>query len=110
MTDTESILMVYCTCPDADSAKAIASRLVDERLAACVNVIPGLTSYYRWQGKVEADPEQLLLIKTTAQCFKALRETILEAHPAELPEVIAVPISKGHPAYLDWVAYSVRQP
>ncbi|TPG04270.1 divalent-cation tolerance protein CutA [Rhodanobacter glycinis] len=99
----ETVLLCYCSCPDATSAQAIAEALVGEQLAACVNRIPGIHSTYRWQGAVTTDNEELLLIKTTAIRFEALRARLLELHPYELPELIAVPVEHGHAAYLDWV-------
>jgi periplasmic divalent cation tolerance protein len=97
-------LIVFCTCPDAACAERIAAALVEERLAACVNRIPGVVSTYRWNGKVCQDHEVLLLIKTTSERFDAVRERIVALHPHELPEVIAVDVERGLPAYLDWVA------
>jgi periplasmic divalent cation tolerance protein len=98
-----SVLLCYCTCPDAGSAQRIAEALVAERLAACVNRLPGIASTYRWQGKVTTDSEQLLLIKTTDARFDALRTRLLALHPYDLPELIAVPIEHAHAPYLDWV-------
>ena len=103
MTATDAVLLCYCTCPNAESAWHLAEALVRERLAACVNCIPGIRSTYRWQGEVITDSEELLLIKTTAACFEALKERVLALHPYELPELIAVPVERGHAAYLDWV-------
>jgi periplasmic divalent cation tolerance protein len=99
-----SAIVVLCTCPDEASAERIATMLIDERLAACVNRVPGVASTYRWQGKVCRDNEQLLLIKTARERFDAVRERIVQAHPYELPEVIAVDIALGHAPYLDWIA------
>jgi periplasmic divalent cation tolerance protein len=104
------IRLVYCTCPDAATGQRIADALVGERLAACVNLLPGVTSVYRWQGQVEQASEILLLIKTTADRFEALSARVLELHPYELPEVIAVEVRAGLPAYLDWVAAQTRAP
>jgi periplasmic divalent cation tolerance protein len=98
-----TVLLCYCSCPDAASAQAIAEALVGERLAACVNRLPGIQSTYRWQGAVVSDTEELLLIKTTAARFDALKARLLDLHPYELPELIAVPVTCGHAAYLDWV-------
>lgn len=99
----DPVLLCYCTCPDAGSAQAIATALISERLAACVNRLPGVTSTFRWQGEVVSDTEELLLIKTTASRFEALRRRLLALHPYELPELVAVPVERGHSAYLDWV-------
>jgi len=97
-------IIVLCTCPDEAAGERIAAALVQERLAACVNRIPGIVSMYRWQGAVQRDSEHLLLIKTTRDRFDALRGRIVELHPYELPEVIAVDIALGHTPYLDWIA------
>ncbi|WP_414075721.1 divalent-cation tolerance protein CutA [Staphylococcus aureus] len=96
-----------CTCPDAESAAKLAQALVDARLAACVNRLPGVLSTYRWQGEVNTDHEELLLIKTTAMRFEALKARLLELHPYELPELIVLPVERGHAAYLDWVRAGV---
>lgn len=99
----EPVLLCYCTCPDAASAQTLAEALVGERLAACVNRLPGAISTYRWQGRVATDTEELLLIKTVASRLEALKTRLLELHPYDLPELIAVPVEHGHEAYLDWV-------
>lgn len=103
MSVSDPVLLCYCTCPDAVSAQHLADALVGESLAACVNRIPGIHSTYRWKGEVITDTEELLLIKTTAARFEALKERVLALHPYELPELIAVPVEHGHAAYLDWV-------
>ena len=96
--------LVFCTCPDPASARRIADAVVGERLAACVNLVPGLVSVYRWQGKIEQAGEILLLIKTTQDRLPALTARLTELHPHELPEVLAVEADAGLPAYLEWVA------
>ena len=96
-------LLCLTTCPDLDTAQRIADALVEERLAACVNLLPGLHSTYRWQGKVEHAAEVLLLAKTTRVRMPALQERIVALHPYELPEVLAVEAG-GLPAYLQWIA------
>ena len=103
-----NLLLCLTTCPDAASAERIAKALVDEQLAACVNVLPGLRSTYRWQGAVERADELLLLIKTTRAAWPALQARLLELHPYELPELLAVEPVDGLPAYLQWVAGAVR--
>ncbi len=100
---TDDYRLVFCTCPDAESATRIAEGLVGERLAACVNLVPGLTSIYRWQGTIQRDQEVLLLIKTTAERLPALTATLRGLHPYEVPEIIALPIAEGLPDYLNWV-------
>lgn len=103
MTD-ESALLVLTTCADAAVAARIARALVEERFAACVNRIAGVASTYRWQGALHDDAEVLLVIKTTRARFDALRARLLELHPYELPELIALDIAAGHAPYLDWIA------
>ena len=102
------VLIVYCTCPDAASAEALALALVSERLAACVNQLPGVRSTYRWQGKVETSAEIMLLIKTTADRLDALAARVQALHPYELPEVVAVEAHGGLHPYLAWVVEQTR--
>lgn len=104
-----SAILVLSTCPDEAVADRIAGALVEERLAACVNRLPGVVSTFRWKGQVQRDNECLLLIKTTIERFAALRERIVALHPYELPEVIAVDVARGLPPYLEWIA-SETQP
>ncbi|CAN5606347.1 divalent-cation tolerance protein CutA [soil metagenome] len=96
--------LVHCTCPDAETATRIAQAVVSEHLAACVSVLPGVRSLYRWEGAVEQADEMLLLAKTTLARLDALTARIQELHPLELPEVIAVEVVGGSAAYLAWVA------
>lgn len=98
-----SAVVVLCTCPDAASAERIARRLVSERLAACVNRIPGVRSVYRWQGEVRDDVEELLVIKTERARLETLTARIVGLHPYELPEVIALDVVAGHVPYLAWL-------
>lgn len=98
------VRIVFCTCPDAGTAERIARALVEERLAACVNILPGVASVYRWQGAVERADEVLLLAKTAADRVPALSARIAALHPYELPEVLAVEAGAGLPDYLQWVA------
>lgn len=97
-------LLVMTNLPDAASADALARRLVDARLAACVNRLAPCRSVYRWDGAVETAEEFPLVIKTTRAAYPALEAAIREAHPYELPEIVALPVERGLPAYLDWVA------
>lgn len=108
--ESDSVLLVMSSLPDAAAARQLARRLVDDRLAACVSVLPACTSVYRWQGAVETAAEVPLLIKTTAGCYAALESAIRAAHPYELPEIVAVPVQRGLPAYLDWVASETVTP
>jgi periplasmic divalent cation tolerance protein len=97
------VLIALCTCPETAVAERIAEALVGEGLAACVNALPGLTSVYRWHGKVQRDSEVLLVIKTTQDRLQALTERVRRLHPYELPEIIAVPVCGGLPDCLQWV-------
>jgi periplasmic divalent cation tolerance protein len=97
-------LLVFTNLPDADTARALAARLIEQRLAACVNMLAPCRSVYRWQGQVEEAQEVPLLIKTTTARYAALEAAIRAAHPYELPEIVAVPLAQGLPAYLAWVA------
>jgi periplasmic divalent cation tolerance protein len=97
-------LVVLVTAPTPDRAAEIARALVDERLAACGNVVPAIRSIYRWEGKVQDDQEALLVLKTTRARFEALRERVLSLHPYEVPEVIALPVDAGSAPYLAWIA------
>lgn len=103
-------LMVFCTCPDQASAEQIAATVVEERLAACVSILPGLTSIYRWQGHMQRDAELLLLIKTRGAVYHLLEERICELHPHEVPEILVLPVQKGLATYLDWVVASTGAP
>ncbi len=96
-------LLLLCNCPDRETAKTIAAELVGKRLAACVNLVPGVTSVYLWQEQLETAEEITLLIKTTRQRYEELEQAILALHPYELPEIIAVPVELGLSGYLNWV-------
>ena len=103
MTD-EQILMVMSNAPDNASAHALARALVNTKLAACVNILPGVHSVYRWQGRVEDATEVTLLIKTTRRHYPQLQQALVAAHPYDLPEVVAWPLTEGYAPYLNWVA------
>ena len=94
---------MLCTCPDAETARKLATGPVEERLAACVNIVPGLTSVYPWQGAVETADEHLLTAKTETAAFDKLASFLQAHHPYELPEIIAVPVVRGSAAYLEWI-------
>lgn len=96
-------LLVYCTCPDRVVADNLAGSLVAGGLAACVNILPGVESIYRWKGKIERSDEVMLLIKSDIAHFKALEDTISNLHPYEVPEILAVPVEAGHQPYLEWI-------
>lgn len=99
-----SALLVLTNLPDRAAAEKLADALVAQQVAACVNVLAPCRSVYRWKGAVQHDEEHPVLIKTTQERYPALEAAIRAAHPYELPEIIAVPIERGLPAYLDWVA------
>ncbi|EXI81789.1 MAG: Divalent-cation tolerance protein CutA [Candidatus Accumulibacter appositus] len=103
-------LLVLTNLPDRPSAEALASELVEARLAACINVLAPCHSIYRWQGALETASEVPLLIKTRSECYAALEAAIRARHPYELPEIIALPVTAGLPGYLAWVAAETRHP
>lgn len=97
------VMLVLTNFPDEAGAKELAEKLIDNRLAACINILQGCTSFYRWQGVIEMANEVPVLIKTTVEHYDAVEQTIKALHPNELPEILAVPIDNGLPAYLQWV-------
>lgn len=99
---------VLVTCPDRDTGVAIAGALVEAKLAACANLLDGVTSIYRWKGEIQQDAEVLLLIKTRHACFAALKDKVNELHPYEVPEIIATDITAGNAPYLNWIDESTR--
>lgn len=105
MTDKRIVLT---TAGSEDEARKLARHLVENRLAACVNLIPQVESIYRWQGKVQSAAEWLLLIKTTAQRFPAVREAISRLHSYEVPECVVLPIEDGSVPYLQWLEHAVK--
>ncbi len=109
MSTADPVLLLLTTCPDLASAERIATALVGERLAACVTRLDGAHSTYRWQGQVTTDTELQLLVKTTASRIDAAMARLLELHPYELPECIAVETRAGLPAYLDWIRAQTRE-
>jgi periplasmic divalent cation tolerance protein len=104
------ILAVLCTCPDAGTARDLACGLVERRLAACVNVLPEIRSIYRWRGEVQVDGEVLMVIKTTRDAYAALESWLLEHHPYDVPELLALPAAAGSADYLEWVMSEVGAP
>lgn len=103
MAKKPQYLLVLSTCPESAVAEKIANELVQDRLAACVQIIPGVQSFFRWAGKVDNQDELLMFIKTTADKYGELEMKIKTLHPYELPEIIAVPISTGFSDYLSWI-------
>ncbi|NJD08555.1 MAG: divalent-cation tolerance protein CutA [Methylococcaceae bacterium] len=100
--------LVFSTCPEAETANRLAHLLVEQRLAACVNLLPGITSCYRWQGAVETASEVLLMAKTATHRYGEVERAIRQHHPYELPEIVMVPIGHGLPPYLQWIAQCVE--
>lgn len=101
-------LLVFTSLPDRASAERLAEALVAERVAACVNVLAPCRSVYRWNGELQRDDEHPLVAKTSADRYPALEAAIRKRHPYELPEIVAVPVERGLPAYLDWVNRETR--
>jgi len=105
-----SALLVLTNLPDRAAAEKLADALVQKRVAACVNILAPCRSVFRWKGAVQHDEEHPVLIKTTRESYAALEAAIREAHPYELPEIVAVPIERGLPEYLEWVAAETTPP
>ena len=95
--------IILSSCPDQESADQLASAIIEQGEAACVSIVPGIRSLYRWQGKIESSQEQLLLIKTRKSHYNSLQQLICTLHPYELPEIVAVPIEAGLNEYLSWI-------
>jgi periplasmic divalent cation tolerance protein len=104
----DTYIIVFCTTPSKDISMQIATECVNKKIAACCNILPGITSVYQWQGKLEKADEQLLILKSTEDKFKAIENTINEIHPYEVPEIISVKINAGNKAYLNWINQSQR--
>lgn len=96
-------IVILCTVPNEDIASNIAKVLVEEKLAACVNIVPGLLSVYSWKGEICRDRELLCIIKSREELFEKIESAIKRNHPYEVPEIIALPIIKGHAPYLAWI-------
>jgi periplasmic divalent cation tolerance protein len=103
-----TLQIVLCTAPDRETGERIAHSLVSEQLAACVNIVPGVASIYRWKGAVEQDEEVLMFIKTSQTLWPRLEARILALHPYELPEIIAVPIHTGQTDYTKWITSCLK--
>jgi periplasmic divalent cation tolerance protein len=106
----DNVLIVLTNCPDAEIADRIARTLVEQKLAACVNRMPAVDSVYRWQGAVERAVEVPLLIKSTRERLPEVQEAIRALHPYEVPEILAIPVVAGLPAYLRWVVDETQPP
>lgn len=96
-------IIVFSNCGSHEEARRVARALVDTRVCACVNIIPGIQSIYRWQGSIQEEAEWMLIIKTTRELFDRLSAELRKNHSYEIPEVIAIPIVEGNPDYLKWI-------
>jgi len=101
--DNTSFVMVFCTCPDEITAERVALQIVEKKQAACLNIIPGIKSIYRWQDKIETSNEVLLIIKTSKANYNGLESLLKDLHPYQCPEIIGVPIEHGNIGYLQWL-------
>jgi periplasmic divalent cation tolerance protein len=112
MSDEQSteVRVVLNTAPSIEVAERIAGALVEERLAACATVVPGVVSIYRWEGALRREGEVLVVLKTTGERVKSLRSRLVELHPYDVPEVLALSVQAGHEPYLAWVRDEVRRP
>jgi periplasmic divalent cation tolerance protein len=99
--------VLFCTCPDNNTAEKISRALVSEKLAACVQILPSISSCYWWEGKIETASEVLMIIKTLPGHFRKVEKCILGLHPYKIPEIIALPVIQGHSSYLKWIKDSV---
>ncbi len=95
--------LIYCTCPDVETAEKIADHLIGGKLAACVNILPGVRSFYEWLGEIEQAQEHMLLIKSPKTRYTEIEAAIKALHPYQLPEIIAVKIDSGSAEYLQWI-------
>eukprot|EP00096_Caligus_rogercresseyi_P009688 TRINITY_DN3335_c0_g1_i1.p1 TRINITY_DN3335_c0_g1~~TRINITY_DN3335_c0_g1_i1.p1 ORF type:complete len:133 (+),score=5.75 TRINITY_DN3335_c0_g1_i1:37-435(+) len=109
MSNGQDTRAVFVTAPSTEVAQTLAQGLVSSRLAACVNIIPGLTSVYEWEGKVQSDSESLLMIKTSDSKLSKLSEWVVQNHPYDVPEVIALPIQGGSESYINWIKETLKK-
>lgn len=103
-------LVVLCSCPDTATAEKLASGLVERGLAACVNILPEIRSIYRWQNKLQKDAEVLMIVKTSRNNYPQLEQWLLQQHPYDVPEVLALPVEEGAENYLEWLAQETAVP
>jgi periplasmic divalent cation tolerance protein len=101
--DLNSVLIAYCTIPNIETGKDLSKMLINQRLAACVNLVPNLISVFKWNDQMHEDPEVLMIIKTTAARKEELQEVLKQNHPYKNPEIIFVPVTSGYPPYLQWI-------
>ncbi|MCD4691286.1 MAG: divalent-cation tolerance protein CutA [Calditrichales bacterium] len=102
-------IIIFSTIPSSETAEAIANYLVNEKLAACCNILPGITSIYYWQDKIECDKELLLMIKTIEENYKQIENIIKDKHPYKVPEIISFNIKQGLPEYLNWITQTIKE-
>jgi len=100
---SNEVRVVLVTVPDRETGLELSRAVVEEGLAACGSLVPGLTSVYRWEGEIQEDPEVLLILKTATTSLNRLMDRVEGLHPYDVPEILALPVSDGHPPYLDWV-------
>ncbi|CAA9991289.1 cutA homologue, putative [Plasmodium knowlesi strain H] len=110
MEESTDFIAVYVTAPGTDVAEKISNVLLEDKLASCVNIIPGVLSLYHWKGEIARDNEVLMMIKTKKNLFSKIVDAVKANHPYEVPEVISVPIHQGSKDYLDWISKSVKSP
>lgn len=104
-----NFMVVLCTCPNQKTAESLAQQLLDSQLAACINILPGLTSMYRWNHQIQKDQELLLFIKTKEQQITLIEKMLTKHHPYECPEIIALPVVAGSNSYLQWLEQNLEQ-
>lgn len=110
MAQVEPMALVYATCPDLDTAETMARALVEDEQIACANIVPGMVSVYRWEGKIERGTEVILIAKTRASSAIQVRDAIVARHPYDVPAVFIVPVESAHPEFLQWLCDSTRAP
>jgi len=103
-----NVHILFSTVKSAQTAEMIASRVVEERLAACVNVLPGVSSYFRWKGEIQNEQEFMLILKTSTDRLRKLIERIKNLHPYEVPEIVSLSVEEGYQPFLDWVERETR--
>jgi periplasmic divalent cation tolerance protein len=110
MKSAAKFRIVFVTAPNLKTARRLANAALRARLVACANLVPGIESHYRWQGRIERGAEVLLILKTTAGRLAKLEKLIVAGHPYETPEFVALPLTGGHRLYLDWLTASCDEP
>ena len=104
----DTYIVVFCTTPSNEISIQIAEECIKKKIAACCNIVPGITSVYQWQGKVEKSDEELIILKSTEDNFDSIEKIINGIHPYEVPEIISVKINNGNEPYLNWINQSLR--